>query len=388
MVAPEGRLASKIAWKGEEMMTRERTRGRRIRWMLAGALLAMIAVYGYLIALKTGQFRKLEAKAPGPCKRLEGFIGPEDIAIDQRTGMAFVSVVDRIAVAHGQGAPNGNILRLDLTQEEPRPVLLNPLPPESFSPHGLDLFIDEVGRRWLFVINHGATGKEHSVEIFRVTEDSGLEHVRSVHDELIYSPNDVAATSPDSFYISNDLGARTAFLRTLEPLLMAPWANLIYFDGTRAREAAGGFQYANGVMTSEDGGLVFVAEVMGRQVNAFERQRDTGALTPAWSVDLPFGVDNLTLGPEGAIWAAGHPRPLEFTRHEKDVSQPSSSEVARIDWRGRAVPQVTTIYLDRGGGISGSSVAAVYKGRLYIGAVFSRYLLRCELTSPPPSRGT
>jgi arylesterase/paraoxonase len=346
---------------------------------LAGVLLVAGAAYAWLFALKTGQLRELEPVAPGPCERIEGFTGPEDIAIDRRTGMAFITSADRFAVEQGRGGPDGHILRMDLTQEQPRPVPLDPLPPERFFPHGLDLLVDEAGQPWLFVVNHGASGQEHSIEIFRITGESTLEHVRSVSDALIHSPNDVAAISPERFYVTNDHGARQPWLRAIEPYLMAPWANLVYFDGARAREVASGFQYANGVETSEDGRRVFVAEVLGRQVTAYERQGESGALQPAWEVPLPFAVDNLTLGPEGELWAAGHPRPLAFTRHAKDPSQPSPSEVARIDWRERAEPEARTVLLDLGRALSGASVAAVYEGRLYVGAVYSPHVLRCRL---------
>lgn len=359
-------------------MLRKALTNRPVLTVVGLALLVGLAIYLIVFLRATGLFRTLAETRPGPCTSITGVIGPEDIAIDPATGLAFVTHADRDAVAHGR-PPMGDILVMDLTAARPALTPLNALPATDFFPHGLDLYVGEDGEKLLFVVNHGRTGDDHSIEIFQIGEAGRLSHRETIRDPAVYSPNDVVAVGPRAFYATNDLGARSAFWRRLEPYLLAPWANVAYFDGRQGRLVLDGQQYPNGIVANADRDTLFVAEVLARKVTAYTRDPATGDLTRAWAADVAMGVDNLIVDRDGAIWAAGHPRPLEFTRYVQDLERPSSSEVVRIDYLGRPAPRTTTVYLDRGQEYSAVSVAAPFGGRLYMGAVYERRMLVCAM---------
>lgn len=351
---------------------------KRLVYAITVALVVALAVWVAFFAGTAGMFRDLEPVSPGECNEIAGFVGPEDIALDRQRGHAFVTSADRFGVFNEQRPPNGDIMLMDLSGGLPEPRSLAPMPPEDFFPHGLDLWIGPEGERRLFVVNHGRTGHDHSVEIFRVAADGALTHMETIRSDLFIDPNDVAAMGPRSFYATNLYGSESRPGRMLENYLMVPRANVVFFDGAQMREVVSGLQVANGIIADASKERIFVAEIIGKSVTAYDRAPD-GALERRWRLDLPMAPDNLTLGPDGAIWAAGHPLLLEISRRMVDAGRLSSSEVIRIRWKGREEPIYETVYLDRGDGISAASVAAVHEDDLYIGSVFAPHILRCRL---------
>ncbi|MFU8833569.1 MAG: hypothetical protein ACNA7J_15640, partial [Wenzhouxiangella sp.] len=72
---------------------------------------------------------------------------------------------------------------------------------------------------------------------------------------------------------------------------------------------------------------------------------------------------------------AGHPKLLDFLAHARDGSRHSPSVAARITFDPRRYAHVVFAGIL----ISGASVAAPTEEHVLIGAVFSPYLLECEL---------
>jgi hypothetical protein len=68
------------------------------------------------------------------------------------------------------------------------------------------------------------------VEIFHhVLGTSTIRHVRSVWDALLTTPNDILATSPTSFFVTNDHEMREGILRDIEELWYdAKWSEIIH----------------------------------------------------------------------------------------------------------------------------------------------------------------
>jgi len=352
----------------------------KLRLALA-AVLAVVtaaAIWGGAFVVKAGLYRPLTPVRPGACEAVRGFTGPEDIAIDRERGLAYITSADRFGVFNRGAAPGGTIMLLRLDRLEQGPTPLMPLDPDSFFPHGLDLWIGPDGERRLFAVNHGADGQTHSVEIFEVTSLGRLVHTETVRSPAFTDPNDIVAMGPDRFYVTNLYGSQSSFGRGLERYLFRPRADIVYFDGDKARPVQSGLRMANGIVAGPQGERIFAAEVMGRKVRAYARLADTGALEPLWQLRLPMGVDNLTLGPEGALWAAGHPRLLEMSARMRRADVASPSEVIRIDWQDRETPRWRTVFLDETGErFSAASVAAVHDGRLLLGAVFGGRMLTC-----------
>ena len=340
--------------------------------IIAGIAVAVIL----LLVLKTlrdaGEFRTLEPRSRCACVKVAGAPGPEDIVVDNRTGIAYISSHDRRAQAAGtptRGAifscgPGGPSRLRDLTAGLTF----------DFRPHGLSLYRAPDGRAFLFVVNHPEGG--HSVEIFQVEGDS-LRHLETVRHDLMISPNDVAAVGPRQFYFTNDHGSRSSFGRTLEDYLRLPRSNIVFYDGTGARVVADGLRMANGIWAEDRGDLVYATTTIGGEFLAYRRSPG-GDLTEIARLHLASGADNIDVDASGRILVACHPRLLTFVKHAKDRTRKAPSQVLEVFLKGGGGYAFRECYLDNGEEISAASVAVGLGDRLFIGAVFEDFFLDCR----------
>ncbi len=126
--------------------------------------------------------------------------------------------------------------------------------------HGIDVYSppDDPNAVFIFVVNHlpnplhyqtdsagsALLDKAQSVvEIFRHTLGSdSAEHVWSVDHPSIRTPNDIYATSPTSFYITNDHHYREGRMREIEDLLnhqTAAWSDIVHVEISEKRAQDG-----------------------------------------------------------------------------------------------------------------------------------------------------
>jgi arylesterase/paraoxonase len=322
-----------------------------MKWILfsVGALAIIAGIFALQTLFIAGEFKRLLPHFAGSREAVAGIPGPEDITVDPRSGMAYMSSDVRPA-ARGDGPARGDVYGYDLDSPNPELINLTRDFPGAFHPHGISLY-SEAGYSRLFVVNHRA-GTD-AIEVFDVL-DGGLHHLRTVQGELLSSPNDVLAVGPNRFYATNDHGSTTSLGQTLENYLRLPKSNVVYFDGSRFAEAAGG-------------------------IRVYRRDPDTGALTFDYDLKLRTGVDNIEVDPLGRLWVGCHPRLLTFARHFADPSRPSPSQVLKITLRPHKPALVEEVFLDLGETLSASTVAAVYRDVMLIGAVLGDRFLHCRL---------
>ena len=341
-------------------------------------VLAVILILVGIMAVRTlhlaGVFKTI--KPHTGCERLVigGMPGPEDITIHPGNGLAYISSDDRRARAAGRDV-KGRIFVLDPKTDIPEPRELTLTEPKDFHPHGISLLVDADGRTLLFAVNHRADGP--FVEIFEVAGHALL-HRESVSHPLMFSPNDVVAVGPRSFYVTNDHGSRTPRGRMFENYLFLNKAFILYFDGRGMAVAAKGIGYANGIAMSPDGATVYVAGSSDRSIRVFKRDAAIGGLTRSFRIKTGSAPDNIELDASGNLWIAAHPKMLRFAKHAADPKATSPSQVLRIAARGPKDSAVEEVYLDNGSEISGSSVAAPFPGGFLIGQVFGDQVLLCR----------
>jgi arylesterase/paraoxonase len=152
-----------------------------------------------------------------------------------------------------------------------------------------------------------------------------------------------------------------------------PFASLAHFDGQTGRLALEGLVYANGVNVSRDGKTVYVAELLARRINAYERQ-EGGALKKTASFAVPTAPDNIDVAPDGTIYTAGHSKIFEFLKHAEDATATAPSHALSIDPKTGAVK---TVFLDTSGALNASSVAAASDDALIVGGVFDGHVMVC-----------
>ena len=257
------------------------------------------------------------------------------------------------------------------------PQLLNLTPGASadFHPHGISLYNGKNGQDALFVINH-QKGK-HRIEIYDL-KNGWLSHRKTISDPMLISPNDLVAVGRDKFYVSNDHRYDAGIIQNLEDLLQLRRSNVVYYDGSRFMEAASGIGYANGINVSADGRSLFLCAVTEGTLRIFNRDIASGKLTLHQKINLGTGVDNIEMDSDGGLWIGAHPQLLKFMLHALDPAKLSPSQILHLSPRADGGYDIKEFYLNRGEEISAASVAAVYKNRMLVGAVFDPKFLDCK----------
>jgi arylesterase/paraoxonase len=343
---------------------------------IAAIIIVLVIAWRVVDTIRhAGEFKTLKPHFSGQCQKIGGVVGAEDITIHPQTGVAFISSSDRRALLRGEPVP-GAIYAYDLKSDPATLKNLTQNLDHDFQPHGISLHLGETGAASLFVVNHRANGD--AIEIFDY-RDSTLVHRESIRGELMTSPNDVVAVGPRSFYVTNDHGNVSALGRTAEEYLQLARSYVLYYDGNLFKKVAKNISYANGVNVSHDGKTIYVAACTGLKISVYDREVASGTLQLTKEIPLGTGVDNIELDAEGNLWVAAHPQLLTFTRHAKEASKLSPSEILKISFMPNGDYKIDQIYLNNGDEISGSSVGAVFANKLLVGSVFERHFLLCAM---------
>ena len=323
-----------------------------------------------------GEFKEIIPHFNAECKAISGVLSSEDITIDLKTGMAFISSADRRTQwSSSNDVQKGAIFGLDLNSRGPELVNLTADFTEEFNPHGIGLWIGG-NEKSLFVVNHRRDG--HFVEIFDF-KNNRLIHRESIEGALMHSPNDVIPVGPRAFYVTNDHGNRSELGRVVEEYLQLARSLVLYYDGNDFRIVAEGLAYSNGINLSPDGRTVYVAATVGQEVCVYDRGRGSGDLNVRHTIDLGTGPDNIEVDESGNLWIGCHPKLLTFVKYSKDPQVLSPSQVLKVAVQEPDAYTVDEIYLNKGEPLSGSSVAAVFGDTMLIGSVFDTRLLLCKL---------
>lgn len=332
------------------------------------------AAAGLLVLQSFNQFDGVERSFGGRCTPVFGIAGPEDLQIDHRRSLAYISSFDRRASGDGRrGAIYAFALDDVLNEDAWRDRTGGALP--AFEPVGLSYYEDETVRR-LFVVNAAAP----SVELFDIADNGDLEHIETFAERRLTSPNDVVAVGPRAFYVTNDIGTgRKGALAAFLFLTRAGAGQVLYHDGVVWRIAAQDLRFANGVNVSHDGARLYVAETAGGSLRIFDRDPETGLLEPRQTVAMDAALDNIDIDETGALWIAAHPKPLVLWRLLKDQEARAPSLILRYEDDQAQAAGPETIYADDGGELSAATVAARQGKTMLVGALYEDKFLICRL---------
>lgn len=344
-----------------------------------------------------GSFRKVEPGFNGACTSIAleqdgepAIVGVEDIVIDHERGVAYLSSVDRRGLIGTRGA----IYLLPLSADQPPSVLrdITQGEPALFSPHGIDLHINDQGERRIFVVNH----REHpeaevsSITIYKMGETGLLEMEADLVDDKIYRPNDVAAVSESEFYITNDLMSDWNSLdQTLDLFAIRDSGNLVHYKDGATQIVAGPYAMPNGVSYDTQNDRIILAETLKGRIIGFTRNED-GTLEHADTANANTAVDNFAFSEAGDLYVGAHINILQFAEHRaKDVPSPSNviRYAANADGNVLSSEKETILTTDgdtenfgASGRLSGVSVAAAHGNVLLVGSVFEPRIWRCEMS--------
>ncbi len=352
----------------------------RLLLFFIGMLIATLALRtAWTITQVSGALVAIDPLLVDKCTRLDIAPGTEDIAIDHNSGIVFVGAGDRRSWYAGTQDSNGYKNKNGIYAFDPQKPgslkLVSPPDMKPFLPHGISLWQGPVGERRLFVVNHPGDGRE-IVELFSVANDNMLTHIESIYFDEMYSPNDIVAVGPRQFYATNDRAYDVGIAATLELYLSLPLSDAVYFDGKTGRTIQKGLMYANGINQSKDGKTIYIAEFLRRTVTSYDRDIETGKLTQKRRYKLNTGPDNIDVSSDDIVWVTGHPKALAFQDHAEDSSKISPSHVVRINPENA---EISNAFISTYGEINGSSIGAVDRGKLYVGAVFESHILSCPI---------
>ena len=350
-----------------------------LKKVLTGFLILILALAGfaiYAILIPAGTFKTITPHFDGTAENIPIDIpGPEDIEIDKKEGLVFISVDDRRANLQTPGSGAGGLFLFNLREGIHSIKNITPLSLTDFHPHGISLYRTNDSTLFVFAISHRSSGRQ-VVERFEWRKDS-LIHLESIEDKIIMtSPNDLVAVGERSFYITNDHYYMKGTSRVLEEYLQRAISFVNYYDGHTFRTVASGIGYANGINQSPDGRYIFVAACTGRSIFVYEKD-EHGNLTKVDDIPVGTGPDNIDVDEEGNLTVACHPQLLKFVAHAKDPKKYSPSQVLKINFTAPNEYEIREIFLNDGSSYSGSSIAVQYGNTLLIGSVFEPSLLSC-----------
>ncbi|XP_053351354.1 serum paraoxonase/arylesterase 2-like [Clarias gariepinus] len=322
-------------------------------------------------------FRELTQNHLPNCELIKGLeIGAEDITVIEYRLAVISTGLKYPGMPRLSDAP-GKIYVLNLASgKDPTELhIKGDFDAASFGPHGISVYTDEDGSRYLFVVNHPHDNSQ--VEIFQyIEEENTLVHMKTIKHELLHNVNDIVAVGVENFYATNDHYFTNEYLKLPEMLFSLPWCNVVYYSPEAVREVAGGFFGANGINISPDRKHLYVSDLMNHQIVVLIIQKDN-VLSRVKEVAVGSLCDNIEVESKtGDLWMGCHPNGVKFFL--RDPNDPPGSEVIRIQNIHSDEPVVTQVYSDNGSVLIGSSVATPYRGKLLIGSVYQKALM-CDL---------
>jgi len=354
----------------------------KLKWLIVVFVL-IIFYQGNRITRDTGVFTSINPQAYGQCKKVNGPQGSEDITIDQKRKVAFISagngreVFDNYRIGNTGKIASGNIWLLDLSDSNSEALKLNVEINGPFHPHGIDLLQMYNGERELYVVNHPSF-YEHEILIFTVDQKHNLTLKRRISYPELISPNDIRAIKSDQFFVTNDHGSpRSSAMYKIEDYLGLSRTSVTYFDGSKGSFVITGLKSANGITLSEDQQTLYVSEATARRVTRFERGDTIKDWNKIDSIFVDSAVDNLEWDDQNKLLTGAHPKLFDLLKHAVDPAHLSPSHVLRINVDSTPMT-FETLYMNEGEELSGSSVGAMLNGELLIGSVMETHFLRCN----------
>ncbi|GAA5844013.1 hypothetical protein JCM3766R1_004046 [Sporobolomyces carnicolor] len=364
----------------------------------------------YILPLVTilGLRREVLPVNNGKCTAVKGLVGCEDAWIDYDRGEAWLVCSSHEArkswlpaTLHLDSASlpkvsTDYIAVLDLETNSYKRVKLVGLPAEATGiyVHAIDAVKGSDGKKTVMINSHrppknralGKTlGANSVIEIFETTgNDYELKHVKTVSHPLIRTPNNLVATGPRTFFVTNDHRHKVHWSRAFEMLKSVP-SDIIYCDATKGtpvcKVAADGLVYPNGIAKGPRN-LLYQGSTLQGLVRIWEENTDH-TLKALAEVPLERPVDNIHVDEDGSIYATALTKVLDFMAAGKEGGLTGSPavEIMRITndtTSGKYRAEIA--FADDGSIVSASTTAAPYRGKLVLTGVFSREVSVCDLS--------
>ena len=323
----------------------------------------------------TGFFRSIDKKFDGNIIKKINLKGAEDITINHIDSFAIISATNRKNLP-AIDQETGGLYFLDLKDINSKPLLLTKNFKKPFAPHGISIY-SKNNITTIAAVNHTLEGE--FIEIFELN-DMNLTHVKSLENDLIFTPNDVVLLDEKTFYFTNDHKFKSGFMRFIEENLGLSLSNVVFYNGQSFKEVSTDISYANGINYDENRNLIFVASPRKFEIKVYKKELDN-SLTFLENIYCGTGVDNIEFDLKNNLWVGAHPNLLHFSSYALGYNKTSPSEIIKIQYNSEGNYKVDTVYLENGEEMSGSTVAAPFNNLLLVGNVFDKHFLILETSN-------
>ena len=317
----------------------------------------------------TGYFRIIENKFEGEIFKKINIVGAEDITINHIDSFAIVSSTNRKSFPP-KIQETGGLYYINLKEIDSEPILLTKGFKKPFAPHGISIFKKD-SITIIAAVNH--TMENEYIEVFKLI-GMKLNHVKTLDNPMISSPNDVVLINENSLYFTNDHKYKDGILRLAEDYLGLPISNVVYFDGLKFKEVASGIPFANGINYDFNKELIFVASPRKFYIKVFKKNNDN-SLSFIEDIYCGTGVDNIEFDIDNKLWIGAHPNLLHFNSYSKGNNEFAPSEIISIKYIEKNNYIKENIYLEKGQTMSGSTVAAPFGDFILMGNVMDDHFL-------------
>ncbi len=341
---------------------------RLIKRIFLVILVLIIAFIAHTL-FSTGFFRTVENQFNGTIIKKISLPGAEDITISKIDSFALISSTKR-RIYPPKEQEEGGLYFMDLKNENFTFKHLSASFKKPFAPHGISM-IKKDSAYTIMAVNHAAKG--HSIEVFTF-DGQNMNHVKSLTDASMISPNDLVLIDDNRFYFTNDHGYTKGIGKFSEEYLGLSVSNVVYYDGKTYSEVATGIAYANGINFDPKRNLLFIASPREFLIQVYAI-KDDGSLDFIEDIPCGTGVDNIEIDHQGNLWSGAHPNLLRFKAYAKGKKDTSPSEIIKINYKGTNDFEVEKIYTEDGSVMSGSSVAAPFNNLILSGNVMDDHFL-------------
>ncbi|KIV88174.1 hypothetical protein PV10_09095 [Exophiala mesophila] len=266
--------------------------------------------------------------------------------------------------------------------------------------HGIDFLEpkDDPSKLYMFSVNHGRKGETIALFSYTIGSDV-LTYIREFSHSKIKTPNAVAATGLDSFFITNDHYFYGGFLggiaRTLEGKF-GPWkwaSDVVYCSSSasgaeldcRTVSPPNAHPSANGALLVDGGKTLMINDIVHATTTVYDVDPVTKQLTTRKVVQLGAAADNLSEIPgSGDVAVCVFPDLIGLIGAlTGDVTRPdvkSDAAILRLVKSKDYEPEV--LYWDDGSLITVLTGAAVdpVRHRLIAGGVVAKQFIVCDIT--------
>lgn len=340
---------------------------RRRPALLAG--LALLAGCGSQVTPVTG------CEAGSGLEPVCGFSNPEDIAHHHPTGELLISEFGAM-----DGSAPGRLVAYRPGAEAPRALFpaadavvepaagwgdpACPGPPDTLSPHGIDLEQREDGSWQLLVVNHG---DRESVEFFQVTAANGGARLHWRGCTPVPRPeflNDVVGDGAGGFWATHMYPRDAEFASVLKAMLGTDVGHVVRWrpgSGFSVVPGSAG-RMPNGIERSADGRELYVNLYLGSEVIRLDRS--SGQVLARAEVPSP---DNSTWAEDGRLLVASHDDDLLEFGACGDLEAGACGFRFRILALDPETLETEVLLEHRGAPMGGVTVAREVNGHLWLG---------------------